>query len=113
MKGNVGGVLVVLLAPVALALVSGTGCDPAPEPASSPSAGGAGGAGREPPIAAVWRSRCGACHVRVEPGTRTRPHLEEALTRHRKRVRLREDQWQDLVTFLAGGESTGDPRREP
>ncbi len=58
-------------------------------------------AANEPPIAKVWRSRCGACHVRVEPGTRTREHLEDALSRHRKRVRLREDQWGDLVTFLA------------
>jgi len=58
-------------------------------------------ASNAPPIASVWRSRCGACHVRVEPRTHSREQLEKALARHRKRVRLREDQWQELVTFLA------------
>jgi hypothetical protein len=59
------------------------------------------GAAPEPKIAAVYRSRCGACHVRVEPGTHTREQLEAALGRHRRRVRLREDQWSELVSYLA------------
>jgi hypothetical protein len=56
---------------------------------------------RQPEIASVYRSRCGACHVRVEPATRTREQLESAFERHRRRLRLREDQWRDLVSYLA------------
>jgi hypothetical protein len=52
-------------------------------------------------IAEVHRSRCGACHVRVEPGQRTRAELETALHRHRKRVHLDETEWADLVDYLA------------
>ena len=55
----------------------------------------------EPPIAGVWRTRCGKCHVRVEPGTRSREHIEEALSRHKNRVRLRDPEWSELVDFLA------------
>jgi hypothetical protein len=51
--------------------------------------------------ARVWSSRCGACHVRVEPGTRDRATLETALKRHRTRVRMDEPQWAALVDFLA------------
>jgi cytochrome c5 len=58
-------------------------------------------AGPEPPIAAVHRSKCGACHKLPAPGTRTRAHLEDAFARHRKRVRLSEDEWAALVDFLA------------
>lgn len=54
-----------------------------------------------PPIARVWRARCGACHTRVEPGTRTYDELETALARHRKRVHLREGEWRQMVAFLA------------
>ena len=56
---------------------------------------------RQPEIASVYRSRCGACHVRVEPATHTREQLESAFERHRRRLRLREDQWRDLVSYLA------------
>lgn len=55
----------------------------------------------EPKVAGVWRSKCGACHVPVEPGSHSREQLETALSRHRKRVRLSEDQWAELVDFLA------------
>jgi hypothetical protein len=55
----------------------------------------------EPPIAAVHRARCGVCHVRVEPGTRTREALTVAFERHRKRLHLAEDQWAALVDYLA------------
>ena len=54
-----------------------------------------------PPIANVWLGRCGACHVRVEPGTRSRAQLEEALKRHRKRVRLSEEEWIQMIDYLA------------
>ncbi|MFO0668789.1 MAG: hypothetical protein U0235_04045 [Polyangiaceae bacterium] len=60
----------------------------------------------EPPIARAWKNRCGACHTRVEPGTRSRAELEEALSRHRKRVKLHESEWRELVAFLARPEAT-------
>ena len=50
-------------------------------------------------IASLHRARCGACHVRVEPGTRTRDAA--ALGRHRKRVHLTEAQWAALIDYLA------------
>lgn len=55
----------------------------------------------QPAVAKVWASRCGSCHVRVEPGTRDRAHLESAMTRHRSRVKMDEAQWPALVDFLA------------
>jgi len=55
----------------------------------------------EPPIAAIHRARCGQCHVRVEPGTRTREKLTSALEKHRKRVHLSERDWDALVAYLA------------
>ena len=54
-----------------------------------------------PPVAKIWASRCGSCHVRVEPGTRDRATLETALKRHRTRVKMDEAQWGSLVDFLA------------
>jgi hypothetical protein len=49
----------------------------------------------------LWKGKCGACHVRVPPGTRSRGTIEAAATRHRKRVRMTEPQWANLVEFLA------------
>jgi hypothetical protein len=54
-----------------------------------------------PAIAQIHRSRCGACHKRVEPGERTREEFESAFVRHRKRVHLSEEQWGELVDYLA------------
>jgi len=59
----------------------------------------------EPPpraaAAEVWSARCGACHVPVQPGARSRDALRTALARHRDRVRLDEHQWAALIDFLA------------
>ncbi len=55
----------------------------------------------ELPIMHIYHSRCGACHVPVEPGTRTSAELELALAKHRKRVRLTELQWAELTKALA------------
>jgi hypothetical protein len=52
-------------------------------------------------IARIHRTKCGACHVRVEPGERTRAQIEAALPRHRTRVHLREEQWAEMVDYLA------------
>jgi hypothetical protein len=75
----------LLLCSCAATDVQGAGRPPAPEPA----------------IAAVHRARCGACHVRVDPGTRTREVLTAALKRHRRRVHLSEAQWTALIDYLA------------
>ena len=55
----------------------------------------------QPPIAQVHVSKCGSCHARVLPGTRTRNQLDVALARHRKRVKLTPDQWKAMVDYLA------------
>lgn len=49
----------------------------------------------------IWRSKCGACHVPVQPGTRERAYLETAFKRHRTRVHLSEPEWSSVVDFLA------------
>jgi hypothetical protein len=84
-----------LLASATLAAASAlVGC--APEPVAPES----------PPIARVWVSRCGSCHTRVEPGSRSRDHLEDALKRHHRRVRLSGDEWTQLVDYLAKRDAT-------
>jgi hypothetical protein len=55
----------------------------------------------EPTIAETWRAKCGNCHTRVEPGTRTRAQLDDALARHRTRARLSDEEWAQLEDFLA------------
>jgi hypothetical protein len=82
-------VLAVLAAPLFLSMA--IGC--APDPAVPTGA---------PPIARVWASRCGACHSPVEPGTRTKSHLEDALARHKNRVPLSDAEWSEMRAFLAG-----------
>jgi hypothetical protein len=76
---------------IAAACVALTGCG---AKASDPRAA-------EPPIVAVWRARCGACHVPIQPGERTAPALRAAAKRHEKRVRLAAAQWDELIAWLA------------
>lgn len=49
----------------------------------------------------LWRARCNQCHVRVEPQTRERAVLTQALERHKKRARLSDTDVRDLVDYLA------------
>jgi len=58
-------------------------------------------------VAHVHRSRCGSCHTRVEPGTRSRAELDLALARHHDRVRLSEEEWSKMLDYLAARETTG------
>lgn len=77
---------------------------PAPPTASAApasSAASAGPSGDEPAIAAIWRGQCARCHALPERGTRTREDLDRAFVRHRKRVRLTDEQWTELAAFLA------------
>jgi len=55
----------------------------------------------EPVIVATYRSRCSKCHVLVEPGTRERQELRLAFSRHHKRVKLSDEQWIEMIEFLA------------
>ena len=55
-------------------------------------------------VATIRTSKCGACHTPPQPGSRTRAHLEDAFTRHRKRVHLSNDQWAAMIDFLAVAE---------
>ncbi|MEO6577266.1 MAG: hypothetical protein ABIP89_25680, partial [Polyangiaceae bacterium] len=52
-------------------------------------------------VAEIHRARCGNCHVRVEKGTRTHAALEDAFTRHRKRVHMSEQEWTQMADYLA------------
>ncbi len=61
----------------------------------------------QPPIARIHHAKCGSCHVRVEPGERTRAQLEKAFTQHRSRVRLTEEQWGEMVDYLAARDDAG------
>jgi hypothetical protein len=67
----------------------------------APSGGARSASGGPAPGERIWRSKCGACHVPVQPGTRERAYLETAFKRHRARVRLSEPEWSSLVDFLA------------
>ncbi len=52
-------------------------------------------------VRAIHKSRCGNCHVRVEPGTRTKAQLEAAFTRHHTRVKMNDSEWAMMVDYLA------------
>jgi hypothetical protein len=65
----------------------------------------------EQAIAAIHTSKCGACHTPPGPKTRTRDHLEEALSRHKKRVHLTSDEWEAMTDYLALPE--GKTARQP
>jgi hypothetical protein len=52
-------------------------------------------------VAEVHKAKCGNCHVRVEPGTRTQVELETAFARHRKRVHLTEQEWTQMIDYLS------------
>lgn len=49
----------------------------------------------------LWRSKCGACHVPVRPGTHERQYVEAALARHRSRVHMSEQAWSSVIEFLS------------
>jgi hypothetical protein len=59
-------------------------------------------------IATLHRRKCGNCHTRVEPGALPRATIEAAMLRHRRRAKLTEEQWAELVEFLS--RTPGEPR---
>lgn len=54
-------------------------------------------------IATVHRRKCGNCHTRVEPGALPRATIEAAMARHRRRAKLTDGQWAELIEFLSRG----------
>ena len=52
-------------------------------------------------VAKIHHSSCGGCHLRVEPGERTREQLEKALARHHSRVKMSDEDWSLLVDYLS------------
>ena len=70
-------------------LIGGAGCSPAAEAPAAPA------------IATVHRHQCGRCHRPPPPGAHPRPYLEEALAPHHKRVHLSDEEWTQLIDYLA------------
>jgi hypothetical protein len=62
-------------------------------------------------VARLHTSKCNACHTAPAPKTRTREHLEDAFTRHKRRVSLTSEEWADLTDYLAMPE--GKTARQP
>ena len=62
-----------------------------------------------PAIATTISARCGTCHRAPQPDSRPREALGVALSRHHKRVRLTEDQWQAVLDYLAQGSGATTP----
>jgi hypothetical protein len=62
-------------------------------------------------VATMHVSKCGSCHTPPEPRTRTRQHIEDAFSRHHKRVRLTDEEWAMMVDYLAMPE--GNTARQP
>ena len=52
-------------------------------------------------IAEMHKSKCESCHKLVQPGTRARDVLDVALARHRKRLKMTEDDWAKMTDYLA------------
>lgn len=80
------------LAGVVLALGAATACSPA---ADHPAA---------PAIAEVHKHQCNRCHRLPPPGAHPRPYLEDALSHHHKRVHLTDEEWAQLIDYLAASD---------
>jgi hypothetical protein len=52
-------------------------------------------------IIAIHKNKCGSCHTRVEPGSLARATAESAMQRHRRRAKLSEREWEDMVDYLS------------
>jgi hypothetical protein len=94
----------LLAAASAAAFLAGCTCAPSPHTGNAP-------AGRDQAIASMHVSKCGACHTLPYPQTRTRRHLEEAFTRHKRRVHLTDEEWAAMLDYLAMPE--GATARQP
>jgi mono/diheme cytochrome c family protein len=85
---------------VALALPLLAACSPPPG-GVEPATGASPPAAEARSIESIWKAKCASCHLPVDPGTRSREALTAAFQPHRKRVKLTEDQWGQMIDFLA------------
>lgn len=60
-----------------------------------------------PVIAEAWQARCGNCHTRIAPHSRTGAALEAAFARHKSRTRMTPEEWKQLKDFLASDGPAG------
>jgi mono/diheme cytochrome c family protein len=86
MKASVVGTVIGLVAWAAA-------CTPAAEAPAAPA------------IASVYRRQCARCHTLPPPGQHPRPYLEEALASHHERVHLTDEEWTQLIDYLAANRS--------
>ena len=85
-----------LLAGTVIGLVArGAACAPAAEVPAAPA------------IASVHKRQCGRCHTLPPPGQHSRQFLEEALAPHHKRVHLTDEEWTQLIDYLAANRDRG------
>jgi cytochrome c5 len=89
MKASLAGVLVTLAA--------ATACSPAVDHPRAPA----------PAIAEVHKHQCNRCHTLPQPGQHPRSFVEQALARHHKRVHLTDDEWAQLIDYLAASDGGG------
>jgi hypothetical protein len=79
-------------------LIGATGaCSPPPDAAGAAVAPTAPTA----PIALVHQHQCSRCHRLPPPGVHPRSYLEQALAPHHKRVHLTDEEWTQLIDYLA------------
>jgi hypothetical protein len=69
--------------------------------ACAPSAVANGPTNEAPLVAEIHAQKCGSCHSLPAAKTRSRPYLEQALARHRRRVRLSDEVWRAMLDYLA------------
>jgi hypothetical protein len=65
-----------------------------------------------PPIASLHRAQCGKCHRPPEPGSHSKAQLDDAFTRHQKRVRLTPDEWTAITNYLAAPDGSTAPQKD-
>ncbi len=58
-----------------------------------------------PAIASLLKRHCGRCHTLPPPGQHSRSYLEEALAPHHERVHLTDEEWTQLIDYLAANRS--------
>ncbi len=78
---------------VLIALAAATACSPAADHAASTAP--------VPAIAEVHKHQCNRCHKLPAPGLHPRAYLEQALAAHHKRVHLTDEEWTQLIDYLA------------
>lgn len=81
--------VVALLSLLALGVACGGSSTDAASPQSAP------------PAAGLVKTRCGTCHVPVEPGGRARHEAEAIIERHKSRLRLHAEEWDAVTDYLS------------